>query len=230
MRLVCWVLVILLGCGFSRGTPSSSNGTCAELLKIYRIPANGSMSVFVSCPNVTGRDVTFTLFKGKEELYKHCVGSDGKTSPDCQSQQPRPDIKPNKNKEDKFVGFILSGVADRTLDMYRCRVTITFPPPLQTEWSTRPILVVLEGQHCIEDDNIGHKVKTEDTTQRFPWIWVLVVAFLSTYSLTVTVIAFVSWLKLRETDSQSDYMNTKPRAPGDRRKKRGVLNPIPRYF
>lgn len=39
--------------------------------------------------------------------------------------------------------------------------------------------------------------------------------------------AAVLQAKMRRVDSQSDYMNTKPRAP---RKKRGVQNPVPRYF
>ncbi|XP_044043977.1 T-cell-specific surface glycoprotein CD28 isoform X2 [Siniperca chuatsi] len=83
----------------------------------------------------------------------------------------------------------------------------------------------------------GHQCKhnkdcsdSRDQNSVFPWIWILVVLLIIIYSIIVTIIAFINWVKLRRTDSQSDYMNTKPRAPRDRKKKRGVQTPIPRHF
>lgn len=47
---------------------------------------------------------------------------------------------------------------------------------------------------------------------------------------TKTKLSDVSQIKLKKTDSQSDYINTKPRAPRRPRKNRGVQNPAPRFL
>ncbi|XP_008299938.1 T-cell-specific surface glycoprotein CD28 homolog [Stegastes partitus] len=228
---LCWILIILLGCGLSRATESTCN--CEDEPEIHYVSANGSISFTVPCPNVTGEDLTFVLRKGKEVIYNHTFTGEEKS----QNHKPlhgRLDVKPYRDKENKFVAFNVTEATAASHGIYSCRAIKVFPPPYITEIAQR-ILIVDEEIHCPRSEKNNSQITTPEQqdlreTPSYPWIWILVVAVLGTYSLAVTIFASVNWMKLKNTDSQSDYMNTKPRAHRGNKKKRGVQNPIPRYL
>ncbi|TDG96228.1 hypothetical protein EPR50_G00237660 [Perca flavescens] len=116
---------------------------------------------------------------------------------------------------------MLTGVNANSYGFYRCELIITYLPPLRTKQSTSRILVLVEGHQC--------QSPSGDQNNGFLWIWILVLVLFGIYSLIVTIIASIIWVKWRRSDSQSDYMNTKPKATRNR-KKRGFQNPIPRHF
>ncbi|XP_026157701.1 uncharacterized protein LOC113127392 isoform X2 [Mastacembelus armatus] len=222
---VCWMFMILLGCRLSHATESQNTCPCNVELKTVCIP--GSESVHVPCPNVTAGEVRFELFKDDNET-SHFVCNFQNNTWNCSGKPNQQGMKLQKNSEHKSFSFILDGLTDSSQGVYTCQGTVTYPPPLKTVPSTLRVRVLKEGNQCKcnnainkPDDNIKHE---------FHWAWILVVVLLIVYSLTVTIIAFVTWVKLQRVDSHSDYMNTKPRASRDRRKKKGVQNPIPRHF
>uniref|UniRef100_A0A3P8S3D7 Immunoglobulin subtype domain-containing protein n=1 Tax=Amphiprion percula TaxID=161767 RepID=A0A3P8S3D7_AMPPE len=219
----CWMLIILLSCRLSQATPSKC--TCDDESIIHFVPENGSIRVLVPCPNVTGVDLEFLLYKDQEVIYDDTYGKE--------ISHGWLDVKLDKNRENKTVGFILTKATTESQGIYICTATRTYPPPYRKE-SGQGILLLDErfrfqrSKH--NSSNMTAERQDSRETQSYPWIWITAVALLSTYSLVVTVLAWVNWMKLKKTDCQSDYINTKPRAPRGNKKKRGVQNPIPRYF
>lgn len=219
-----WMLLVLLSCSFSQATPRKCS--CDDESTVYFVPEKGSIDVLVPCPNVSGVDLDFFLYKDKEKIYNY-------TSPK-EISHGWPDVKLDKNKENKTVGFILTNLTTESQGIYVCTISRTYPPPYTPE-ERGPEILLLDERFRFQSSEHNCSSLTEERQdsrelQSFPWIWITVVALLSTYSLVVSVLALVSWRKLRKTDCQSDYINTKPRAPRGNKKKRGVQNPIPRYF
>uniref|UniRef100_UPI003AB0F05C T-cell-specific surface glycoprotein CD28-like n=1 Tax=Centroberyx gerrardi TaxID=166262 RepID=UPI003AB0F05C len=194
-----------------------------DQLNIFYVPVSGSVSVFVPCPNPKEAvDVTYKLLLGQELVASHDVQNNTTKSVE---KTVKEGVELHRDTEDKSVKFVLTGVTASSFGNYSCEATVTFPVPLRKELSTSFILVLLEGQRC------KCNAECNETTCHHPlWIWIVAFAALSVYGVIVTVIACVNWLKLRKAESQSDYMNTKPRAPKGHRKKRGVNNPVPRHF
>lgn len=219
-----WMLLVLLSCSFSQATPSKCS--CGDVSIVHFVPEKGSIQVLVPCPNVSGVDLDFFLHKDEEQIYNYTSTQE--------ISHGRLDVKLDKNEENQTVGFILTKVTTESHGIYVCKIARTYPPPY-TQQSGQRILLLDErlrfqsSQHnCNNFTEERQDVSRE--IQSFPWIWMTAVALLSIYSLVVSVLALVSWTKLRKTDCQSDYINTKPRAPRGNKKKRGVQNPIPRYF
>ncbi|XP_071380678.1 T-cell-specific surface glycoprotein CD28 [Centroberyx affinis] len=216
-----WISLLLLGVGFSH---SELLGTCScpDQLNLIYIPVGGC--VFLPCPNPENADdVTFRLFLGQELIASHDVQNN--TTKSAEKTVIKEGVELHRDTEDKSVKFVLTGVTTSSFGNYSCEATVTYPPPLRKELNASFILVLLEGQQykCNAECN-------EPTCHPPLWIWIVLFAALSVYGVIVTVIACVSWLKLRRAESQSDYMNTKPRAPKGHRKKKGVHNLVPRHF
>lgn len=207
---VCWLLVILLCC--------TSSSTCDEQHRYIHCKKESPENVFVPCPNMTAEDVIFKLFHNSKQIYELCTG---KHKPF--SNQTHPDVRP-KNENGKLIGFNLNMTAITNQPLYVCAGTVTYPPPLKYKNSS--VLVLEEGHiwPCKTEKD------PEKPASRTVWIWIVVVVLLSTYSLAVTIAALAFWYKLKDGDSQNDYINTKPRAPPNRRKKRGLHHPIPKHF
>ncbi|XP_022624105.1 uncharacterized protein LOC111238728 [Seriola dumerili] len=216
---VCWMFIILLGCKFSHTALSQSTCNCNEQMKTLCV------SVHVPCPNVTAHTMNFNLFKDQEVISAGGCNRDNNTLK-CSQTIKREGVTLDEQHEP--VSFLLTGVTDSSYGIYRCESTITLPPPFRKVPSTLRIQVIAEGHICNSNQNSSSLY--ENPSPRFAWIWILVIILLSIYSIIATIIAFTNWVKLRKMDSQSDYMNTKPRAPRERRKKKGVQNPIPRHF
>uniref|UniRef100_A0A3Q1F5S6 T-cell-specific surface glycoprotein CD28-like n=1 Tax=Acanthochromis polyacanthus TaxID=80966 RepID=A0A3Q1F5S6_9TELE len=215
---LCWMLIILLGCRLSQATPSKC--TCDDETVIYFVPENGSIHVRVPCPNVTGEELMFFLHKDQEVIYNHTYREE--------ISHGRLDVKLDKDGENRTVGFILTQATTESQGSYNCKATKRYPPPYLEKRGQG--ILLLDERFRFQPGNTPTEGPAVEEIQSFPWIWITAVALLSTYSLVVTVLALVSWMKLKKTDCQSDYMNTKPRAPRGNKKKRGVQNPIPRYF
>ncbi|XP_070712058.1 T-cell-specific surface glycoprotein CD28 [Pempheris klunzingeri] len=212
-----WMFVILLGYKLSRASPSPSTGPCNDQVKIVCVGAAENVSVH--CPVLTGERVTFSLLINGS-AQQTCEYE--KKSLRCSPQHSVAVAELHENAENKSATFMLSGVNASSYSVYRCDGSIIFPPPFTKAPGDLGILVLTGGHHC---KNNEAPAKPGDQHGACPWVWVLLLV--SIYSVAVTIMACVSWVKLRGTDSQSDYMNTKPRAP---RKNRGVQNPLPRHF
>uniref|UniRef100_A0A3Q3J935 Immunoglobulin V-set domain-containing protein n=2 Tax=Monopterus albus TaxID=43700 RepID=A0A3Q3J935_MONAL len=218
---VCWILMILLGCRTSHATQSQSNCTCNDHLKTVCESHRGT--VHVQCPNVTTEksEVRFRLYKDRKIISSlSCSRNKTVYGWTCTSESTEEGVSPNIKHTS--VSFALTALTNSSQGIYSCESTIEFPPPFTK--STLSILVLVHEYQCmcIEDSN--------NVNHGFHWIWILVAVLLLIYSLTVTIIASVVWVKMRRMDSQSDYMNTKPRGPRERRKKKGIQNPIQRHF
>lgn len=226
---LCWMLIILLGCKSLLGTQLPSTCDCDDMPEVQFIPANDG--VRVPCPNVTGEELTYELRKGQQAIYNYtCTNKEN--SQKCKSLNDRQDVEPFNNKGNKFAGFLLTKGTSEITGIYSCIAKKIFLPPVIKECAQR--ILVLDGgcrfqssQHNCS--NVTTERQDPRETQGYPWIWITVVALLGAYSLTVTILALVNWMKLKKTDSQSDYMNTKPRAARGN-KNRGIQNPFPKYF
>ncbi|XP_071320192.1 T-cell-specific surface glycoprotein CD28 [Trachinotus anak] len=215
---VCWMFLILLGCKLSRTTQSESTCSCNEKVKTFCRPLH------VLCPNVTATKMMFHLIKDHQVISNVSCRIENNTL-DCSSSHSREGVELCEDKQHKSVSFIFTRANSRLHGTYWCDSTVILPPPFKIIQNTLRVQVLVEGQVCDESSNTS-----ENPSHGFVWVWILVVAFLGIYSITATIVAIAIWVKLRKTDSQSDYMNTKPRATRDRRKKKGVQNPIPRHF
>uniref|UniRef100_A0A3B3VL77 Uncharacterized LOC106950962 n=1 Tax=Poecilia latipinna TaxID=48699 RepID=A0A3B3VL77_9TELE len=215
---VYWLLIILLSCT-----------TSEQQWDVQCTTAESPKYVFVPCPNMSAgqvkaksedTDVTYKLFKN-EKLIQVCP----KTQKLC--NQTDPDIHPEKDENGTLAGFRLTRKAVPKQAIYKCEGKVTYPPPVISTNST--VLILEEGEYVRDYVISILNVHTQKTGIPV-WIWMVVVALLSTYSLAATITALIIWYKMKDADSQSDYMNTKPRPPAKQRKKRGVQHPIPRHF
>ncbi|XP_014825273.1 PREDICTED: uncharacterized protein LOC106905151 [Poecilia mexicana] len=224
MMGVYWLLIILLSC--------TTSGRCNEQQwDVQCRTAESPKYVFVPCPNMSAgqvkathkdTDVTYKLFKN-EKLIQVCP----KTQKLC--NQTDPDIHPEKDENGTLTGFRLTRKAIPKQAIYKCEGKVTYPPPVISNNST--VLILEEGQGCPRKTEECKTDEPEEQKTGIPvWIWIVVVALLSTYSLAATITALIIWYKMKDADSQSDYMNTKPRPPAKHRKKRGVQHPIPKHF
>ncbi|XP_049426212.1 T-cell-specific surface glycoprotein CD28 [Epinephelus fuscoguttatus] len=222
----CWVFVILLWCRFSHATESQS--VCKDQLKIACVAPGHNVSV--PCPKLTTQDVTFYLLKEEEVIYELACIRNNATS-DCEQSNTGVGVELQENTENKSAGFTLTGVNASSYGIYRCEVHIMFPPPLRKVPSTLSILVRVKGHQCTVNKTYNIKPVIEEAQKDgFLWIWILGIVVLGVYGIIVTIVAIIIWAKWRQSDSQCDYMNTKPKATRDRKKKRGVQIPIPRHF
>ncbi|XP_020509588.2 T-cell-specific surface glycoprotein CD28 [Labrus bergylta] len=221
MMSPCWVFMILVGFRISDAATQGQN-TCTFNDKLKSVCVAAGDSVSVPCPNMTGEDFRLNLLKDQEVISNHTC-SLGNKAPDCKSSS-RGWVQLHIKTDNDSVSFLLKGVNASSHGVYRCEGQVRFPPPLLPAVpGAVSILVLIEGHQC--------KVPKQECSDN-PWIWIWILALVSVtlYSVIITVSAVFFWVKLRKTDSQSDYMNTKPRAPRGQRKNRGVQNPAPRYF
>ncbi|XP_034407531.1 uncharacterized protein si:dkey-1h24.6 [Cyclopterus lumpus] len=214
----CWMFLMLLSCRLSHAAKSQDSCACKDQIKIVCVPAGGDVPV--PCPKLTGEDVIFNLFKDDEVIYNHtCIGD--KQAPDCKPQYTRAGVKLLENTD----SFMLTRVNASSYGIYGCEGIRIFPPPFIK--STLWMQLLVEGYQC----NFHRDHRTPgDQQDGFLWIWILGLALLCTYSVIITIVAVIILVKWRTLDIQSDYMNTKPKAHKDCRKKRGLQIPIPRHF
>ncbi|XP_044200925.1 cytotoxic T-lymphocyte protein 4 [Thunnus albacares] len=218
---VCWIFMILLGCRLSHASESKSSCPCDYKVKTVCVPAGDIVSI--PCPDMNGEDMTFSLLKNNEVIYNQTCNF-GKPTSNCKLNDS---MGVALHEHNKSVRFNLTGVNDNSHGLYRCEVIVTYPPPYIKEGNVLWILVLVQGHQC----NVSSPGKPEPlVVPGLHWIWICVSVVLIIYSTAVTIIAVVNYMKFKHSDSQNDYMNTKPRAPKDRKKKRGLENPIPRHF
>ncbi|XP_074483716.1 T-cell-specific surface glycoprotein CD28 [Sebastes fasciatus] len=211
----CWMFMILLSCRLSHATKAKC--TCNDL-KIVCVAAGDD--VLVPCPILTGEEVTYNLLKDDKVIYNHTTN--------C---KPKHTVLGVELRDI----FMLTGVNVSSYGNYSCKVSVMYPPPY-LEACSSCTQVQVEGHQCKLDkvdekpETDEEKPETVDQKSGFLWLWILALVVLGVYGVIVTIIAAIIWVKWREADSQSDYMNTKPKASRDRKKKRGVQIPIPRHF
>ncbi|XP_054479948.1 T-cell-specific surface glycoprotein CD28 [Anoplopoma fimbria] len=221
----CWMFLMLLSCRLSHATKSQNICNNNNQIKIVCVPAGEDVSV--SCPKFKKDDeVIFSLYKDNEVIFNHtCVGK--KDAPNCKPQYTRAGVEMRENTDNTSFSFMLTRVNASSYGIYGCEGVCMYPPPLVeiTLW----IMLLVDGHQCNFKENRTPET-TRDQRDEFIWIWILGLALLCLYSLIITAIASIIWVKWRRSDSQSDYINTKPKAHRDRKKKKGVQIPIPRHF
>ncbi|XP_029941810.1 uncharacterized protein LOC115383773 [Salarias fasciatus] len=223
MRL-CWLLLVVLGCRPSRAAPSPSIGALQDVQTASQAGCSGT--ALILCPSVTGKTLRFNLLRGDERIC-NCTCQVQPGEQDC-SAQCSPDVKPHKSREGRFAGFNVT--VSKTPVRYSCEAAVISPPPLKKSLSDAVVPLLVEGHQCGSNQDGSTGDGQERRSGTWLWIWILVVVSLSVYGLAVTVLASVCWTKLRRTELQNDYMNAKPRVQRAPKKKRGIQNPIPRYF
>ncbi|XP_041638127.1 T-cell-specific surface glycoprotein CD28-like [Cheilinus undulatus] len=220
---VCWMFLFFLVCRISNA--AEAQDTCPSNDKLQPFCICAGQSVSVPCPKLSGEEFKFSLLKDEVEIYNHTCSHVNRT-PQCEPLHTRAGVQ-LISEGNSSLSFMLTGLNASSQGVYRCKGTVRFPPPLcRTKGAV--VLVLIKEHLC----NIKKHLDTEpgDHSRGFPWVWVLVLVPVTVYGIIVSIFALFFWLKLKRTDSQSDYMNTKPRAPRGHRKKRGVQNPTPRYF
>ncbi|XP_074520923.1 T-cell-specific surface glycoprotein CD28 [Halichoeres trimaculatus] len=221
----CWVFAILTGCWMSSATETGSICTDYELVCLP-----DGHSVVVPCPDLTGEEFKFNLFKNDKVICSKTCDYD-KGGLNCTTTLSRAGVKLlNVKAENKSISFKLTEVNDSSHGVYRCEGTVVFPPPQPPSVYGVGKLVLVEGHQCKMKKPPKDPQTAAEGSRDFSWIWIVLLVSLILYSVIITVCASVCWIKLKKTDSHSDYMNTKPRAPRGHRKNRGVQNPAPRYF
>ncbi|XP_031707667.1 T-cell-specific surface glycoprotein CD28 [Anarrhichthys ocellatus] len=219
----CWVLMMLLSCRLFHTTKFQD--ACKDQIQIVCVPAGDNVSV--PCPKLTGQHVTFDLYQDDEVIYNQMYIRD-KQAPTCKPRYTRAGVEVRENTDNESFSFTLTGVNANSYGIYRCEGTDMFPPPFRR--STLWMLMLVEGHQC-NFNNVSITPKASgDQKDGFLWIWILGLVFLCIYSVIITIIASIIWVNWRRSDSQSDYMNTKPKAHKNRKKNRGVQIPIPRHF
>ncbi|XP_028256440.1 T-cell-specific surface glycoprotein CD28 [Parambassis ranga] len=219
---VCWMFVVLLGCSSSLLTRSESPCDCNGQGETLYFMVNASSSVTVPCRNMTKYEViTFNLFQDEVVIYNfnhnHNHSKDEQSPSNTHPQTLSwKNVTLVKNAQGEFLGFKLTGVTASSQGIYRCQGISRFPPPLIKNCSQRVVVILSPSQ--------------VDQGYKLLWIWIVVVVLLTAYSLIITVFAVHSTVKLRRTECNNDYMNTKPRAPRGHKKNRGIQTPIPRHF
>ncbi|XP_062236501.1 T-cell-specific surface glycoprotein CD28 [Platichthys flesus] len=226
-RSIGWTFLLLLGCRLSCATHVSPS-TCPCDVQLKTVCAPGREDVFVPCPNVTADEIRFKLFK-EQELISNVTCTRENNTLTCTLLHTTVGVKV-ENQRQGSVDFVLTGVTESSYGSYRCEGLVMFPPPLKTVPSA--VLKLVKGHACRskKDTTVVSSDSGDNPSQPLFWIWIVLVAFLSIYSGTVTVIAIVIWVRMRKEASQSDYMNTKPGGMRDGRRKRGIQKPIPRHF
>ncbi|KAK1876362.1 T-cell-specific surface glycoprotein CD28 [Dissostichus eleginoides] len=212
----CWMFMFLLSCRLSQAAKKQD-------LKMICVPFGDNVTV--PCPELNQKDVTFKFLKNEEMISNHkCIFGLNNTRSKHHTET-KAGVELHENRENQSVNFMLTGVNATSFGLYRCEATVFHPPPIETIPSTVFILVQVEGHHCGLNTKAGG-----DQTDGLLWIWILGIVVLGIYGVTATIIAGIFWVKWRSSESDSDYMNTKPKAPRDRRKNKWVQNPGPRHF
>ncbi|XP_034533876.1 T-cell-specific surface glycoprotein CD28-like [Notolabrus celidotus] len=224
-----WMFLMLVGCWTSTATHSLSSCTFKYKLQTVCIPAGHNATV--TCPELTGELVRFNFLKNQELIYSHKCNNTRKTL-NCTSHSFRDGGEPRVKMENKSARFELTAVNASSHAVYLCVAEVLFPPPLPPPVpSPEGVVVLVEGHQCNKvNKQENHRHPDAEQRSDHLWIWILVIVSVIIYSTIITVFALSFWVKLKKTDSQSDYMNTKPRPPRGPRKNRGVQNPAPRYF
>lgn len=184
----------------------------------------------VPCPNLTKGVFRFNLLKNHEVIYSEsCINDEGALN--CTPEYSRAGVEVlNTKTENKSISFKLTELNSSSHGAYRCNGTVVFPPPRRPSVYAVGKLVLVEGHQCKINGHHKDPQNVVEESRDFSWIWIVVLVSVIIYSVIITVCASFCWIKLKKTDSQSDYMNTKPRAPRGHRKNRGVQNPAPRYL
>ncbi|KAM6892893.1 uncharacterized protein PEZ65_022959 [Lycodopsis pacificus] len=222
----CWVLMMLLSCGLSHATKSQD--VCKDKMKILCVSAGHNVSV--PCPTLTGQHVTFDLYKDDKVIDNHTWIGD-KQAPNWKPRYTRAGVElreHSENTDNESFSFTLTVANASSYGIYRCEGSVMFPPPFRI--STLWMLMLVEGHQCNVNNDDRTPEPSRDRKDGFLWIWILGLVLLCIYSVIITIIASIIWVNWRRSDSQSDYINTKPKAHKDRKKNRGVQIPIPRHF
>lgn len=223
---ISWMFIIFLVCKLCHTAQPQSDTKCqCNDVILKRVSANGNVTVL--CPHAPSKEQEIMFYLLKDEAVIHNYTC--KQANNCTGNIYL-GVELNKNDSSWF--FKLSAVrgGPKISGLYRCNSTKMYPPPLEKKAGT-PVFIKEFPHVSGGSTNYLPEASAAPPPQflQIPWIWIAVIALVSIYAITATIIALINWHKLKKTESQSDYMNTKPIAPRDRRKKRGVQN-IPKHF
>lgn len=98
------------------------------------------------CPKLSFEDAKFDLLQDGEIIYNNTCSLE-EDSIKCKTNNIREDVALRENNENKSVSFVLTKVNASSHGIYRCKVKVTFPPPLVTKLSDPGILLLIEGKY-----------------------------------------------------------------------------------
>nr|XP_012774911.1 uncharacterized protein LOC101482322 isoform X2 [Maylandia zebra] len=196
---ISWMFMCLLVCKSSYGTQDQSDSNCDWSGLTLHDSSNDNVTV--TCPLILPKDeeISFYLLKDKDMIYSHT----------CKQNCTGMKWDAGELHTNGSHWFFTVKLGHNIRGLYRCNITRAYPPPLTKDYGD-PVLVI-EFPHQCPTPTCNPTGDAPNTSQE--WIWIMVIAI----------------LKLKNTENQSDYMNTKPRAPRDRKKKKGLQN-IQRHF
>lgn len=113
----------------------------ADRLNTVCVPVGGNVSI--PCQNSSAEDIKFSLFKDGECVHHHTRISGTTTPNQNTSTNPAGVEYPSENS----LYVTITGVNASSHGIYRCEVTVMFPPPLITLYSDAGILVLIEGKY-----------------------------------------------------------------------------------
>ncbi|XP_010891418.1 T-cell-specific surface glycoprotein CD28 [Esox lucius] len=211
---ICWILTILLSLCFS-STANVISYNIFDDLHVVQVRVNGTTPV--CCPKLKGKngeERLYTLLLGGSEIRNHSydIGSN-------YSETVKEGLRIQVNKMEYTFKFVLSGITTQQAGVYTCKVQNTYPPPVEDVKEMCQTLVLVQDYQgpagCEGHGDVG-------------WIWKPLFWINLVYGLAVTIIALACCVRLRKGEgTQSDYMNTRPRAPPRVLKKnQGVQHPV----
>lgn len=213
---IYWMVSIFLGCMFCQ----ASQNICNFNDQLETICAAPRDTVHIPCPDLHNTDLVVDLIKNEKGISRCIFNSTTKTL-NCVHELSSDIIVPENQ-----TGFNLTVTNASSHGLYRCDSRTIFPPPISKNTGPSKILVLVQGHQCLSSMAEVHIRTYMDLGP----VWIGVLVFLCAYSLIVSIITVVNWVKLKRMDSYSDYMNTKPRPSKDRKKRRGIQTPTPLYF
>ncbi|KAK5847621.1 hypothetical protein PBY51_016734 [Eleginops maclovinus] len=209
----CWMFIMLLSCKLSHA------------IQLNIISVHAGDNVPVPCPKLTEEDTIFSLLKNEEEIVTYkSVHGDNSTLPTTTAG-----VVIHEDRKKQSFHFTLMGVNASIVGVYKCEAKVIRPPPIMLRPSTVWVLVQVKENQCASKTEHCQGGADGGQTYGFPWILILSLVLISIYSVAITIIAVLFWVRWRGSEPQSDYMNTKPRTARDHRKKKGVLNFVPRH-
>ncbi|XP_077407833.1 T-cell-specific surface glycoprotein CD28 homolog [Vanacampus margaritifer] len=210
-----WIILIFSGYRFSLASPTQK---CACKYELQAVCWHDPATVSVPCPTMAGEELTFTLLKDEQGIHIQMCNYTNNTL-DCESSSNADLVLREANASFRFV---LTGEMAKNGGLYTCEGMVRFPPPFKTEMSAVRILVHVEGRKCSSGETKvgnGHL-----------WICIPVLGILCIYSIIVTIIAVINRANVRQSNSQNEYINTKPRVTSQRRRERAFRNTPRQHF
>lgn len=100
----------------------------------------------ISCPNISGQDFGFTLYKDGEVICNYLYNFGSPTTNCTMNMSMDVRLKRGNNSST----FILNGVTAAQYGIYRCEGNVMYPPPYVSDYTALGKLVLVDGKNSKE--------------------------------------------------------------------------------